>query len=62
MILLLVIIILVWFLIPKYKKPQVIPNFISDEEIEHIKKEAESNFEVYTVSGNRTVNKKLRDS
>jgi hypothetical protein len=62
MILLLVIIILVWFLIPKYKKPQVIPNFISDEEIEHIKKEAESNFEVSTVSGNRTVNKKLRDS
>lgn len=62
MILLLVIIILVWFLIPKYKKPQVIPNFISDEEIEHIKKEAESKFEVSTVSGNRTVNKKLRDS
>jgi|UniRef100_A0A6C0JF77 hypothetical protein len=62
MILLLVIIILVWFLIPKYKKPQVIPNFISDEEIDHIKKEVESKFEVSTIDQNKTTDKTIRDS
>ena len=48
---------MVWFLIPKYKKPQVIPNFISDEEIDHIKKEAESKFEVSTIDQNKTTDK-----
>ena len=62
MILLLVIIILVWFLIPKYKKPQIIPNFISDEEIEHIKKEASGKFKISTIDQNETTDKKIRDS
>jgi predicted 2-oxoglutarate/Fe(II)-dependent dioxygenase YbiX len=62
MIILLVIIILVWFLIPKYKKPQVIPGFISDEEIDHIKKEASGKFSTSTVSGKRIIAKRLRDS
>jgi predicted 2-oxoglutarate/Fe(II)-dependent dioxygenase YbiX len=62
MILLLFIIILVWYLIPTYQKPRVIHNFISDDEIEHIKKEAESNFSTSTVDENRTIDKNTRDS
>jgi hypothetical protein len=62
MILLLIIIILVWFLIPKYKKPRVIPNFISDEEINYIKREAESKFEISTIDENKTTDKTVRDS
>jgi Rps23 Pro-64 3,4-dihydroxylase Tpa1-like proline 4-hydroxylase len=62
MILLLFIILLVWYLIPTYQKPRVIHNFISDEEIEHIKKEAESKFYTSTVAENGTVDKNMRDS
>ena len=62
MIILLVIIILVLFLIPKYKKPQVIPNFISNDEIDYIKKEAESKFSVSTIDSSRTIDKSVRDS
>jgi len=40
----------------------VIPNFITDEEIEHIKKEAESKFSVSTVAEDRTIDKNMRDS
>ena len=62
MILLIFIIVLVWYLIPVYQKPRVIPNFISDEEINHIKKEAESKFSISTVAANRTIDKTIRDS
>jgi predicted 2-oxoglutarate/Fe(II)-dependent dioxygenase YbiX len=62
MILLIFIIILVWYLIPVYQKPRVIPNFISDEEINHIKKEAESKFFTSTIAANGTVDKTMRDS
>ena len=62
MILLIFIIILIWYLIPVYQKPRVIPNFISDEEINHIKKEAESKFSISTVAANRTIDKTIRDS
>ena len=62
MILLLFIIFLVWFLVPTYEKPTVIPNFIAYEEIEHIKQEAESKFSVSTVAENKTIDKNLRDS
>jgi len=58
MILLLFILFLIWYLIPTYQKPRVIPNFITDEEIEHIKKEAESKFSVSTVAEDRTIDKK----
>ena len=53
---------MVWFLIPKYKKPQIIPNFISDKEIEHIKKEASGKFKISTIDQNETTDKKIRDS
>ena len=62
MILLIFILLLVWYLIPTYQKPRVIPNFISDEEIEHIKKEAETKLSTSTVAENRTINKTIRDS
>ena len=62
MVLLIFIIILVWYLIPVYQKPRVIPNFISDEEIEHIKKEAESRFSTSTIDENKTIDKTQRDS
>lgn len=62
MILLIFIIVLIWYLIPVYQKPRVIPNFISDEEINHIKKEAESKFSISTVAANRTIDKTTRDS
>jgi predicted 2-oxoglutarate/Fe(II)-dependent dioxygenase YbiX len=62
MILLIFIIVLVWYLIPVYQKPRVIPNFISDEEINHIKKEAESKFSTSTIAANGTIDKTMRDS
>ena len=62
MILLIFIIVLIWYLIPVYQKPRVIPNFISDEEINHIKKEAESKFSISTVAANKTIDKTIRDS
>ena len=62
MILLIFIILLVWYLIPTYQKPRVIHNFISDEEIEHIKKEAESKFSTSTIDENKTIDKNTRDS
>jgi len=62
MIILLFILFLVWYLIPTYQKPIVIPNFISDEEIEHIKKEAESKLSTSTVSMDNTIDKTTRES
>ena len=62
MILLIFLLLLVWYLIPTYRKPQVLPNFISDEEIEHIKKEAETKFSTSTVAEDRIINKTIRDS
>jgi predicted 2-oxoglutarate/Fe(II)-dependent dioxygenase YbiX len=62
MIVLLFIILLVWYLIPVYQEPRVIPNFISDEEIEYIKKEAESKFSTSTIDENKTIDKTVRNS
>jgi predicted 2-oxoglutarate/Fe(II)-dependent dioxygenase YbiX len=62
MLLLLAILFLIWYLIPTYTKPRVIPNFLSEEEINHIKKEAESKFSVSTIAANATIDKTLRDS
>jgi len=62
MILLLFILFLVWYLIPTYQKPKVIPNFLTEGEINHIKKEAESKFSVSTVAEDRNIDKNMRDS
>ena len=55
-------VVLVWYNIPKYKKPRVIPNFVSEEEIEHIKRNSENKFHRSTVSINKNVDKNVRDS
>jgi prolyl 4-hydroxylase len=52
----------VWYLVPTYQKPRVIPNFISDEEIEHIKKEANSKLSTSTIDENKTIDKTVRNS
>jgi len=62
MIFLLFILFLVWYLIPTYQKPRVIPNFLTEEEIEYIKKEAESKLSTSTVSMDRIIDKTTRDS
>jgi predicted 2-oxoglutarate/Fe(II)-dependent dioxygenase YbiX len=62
MILLLFIILLVWFLIPTYQKPKVIQNFLTEDEIAHIKKEAESKLFTSTIAEDRTIDKTQRDS
>jgi predicted 2-oxoglutarate/Fe(II)-dependent dioxygenase YbiX len=62
MILLIFIILLVWYLIPTYRKPVVIPNFISEEEIEHIKRESESKLKPSAVSLDFKVDESVRVS
>jgi predicted 2-oxoglutarate/Fe(II)-dependent dioxygenase YbiX len=62
MLLLLVLVLLVIFLIPLYKKPVVLPNFITDDEIDHIKNEASKNFKISTVSSTMTVDETIRKS
>ena len=62
MLLLLFIIILVWYLIPTYKEPKVLSNFITDEEINHIKEKARDNLVTSTVAQNERIDKNQRDS
>ena len=49
-------------MIPRYHKPRIIPNFISDEEINHIKKEAAKKLKTSTISQSKIINKTKRDS
>lgn len=62
MILLIFILLLVWYLIPTYRKPVIVPNFISDEEIEHIKREATGKLKTSTVSRDFKVDESVRVS
>jgi hypothetical protein len=62
MILILAIIALVWFLIPRYQRPVVLENMIADEECEHIKKQALSKLHPSTVGGNHEVHRNIRQS
>ena len=60
--LVLVLILLVLYLIPTYTKPIIIKGLITQEEREHIMKQAESKLDVSTVAQNRVINKSVRDS
>ena len=60
--LLLALIILIIYLIPRYTKPRIIANFISEDERQYITKKAEKKFEISTVSNKKTVDKGVRDS
>ena len=62
MLILIALILLVIFLLPRYPEPRVISNFVSDEERLHIIKEAKSKLKPSTVAGNYTLDKKIRDS
>lgn len=62
MILVLVLILLVFFLLPRYQRPVVLENMLTGEECEHIKKEALPQFRPSTVGGNHQVNTNIRQS
>lgn len=58
----LAIIALVLFLMPRYREPRVLKGYLSEDECAYIMKKAESEFQVSTVSENRTVDTSIRKS
>ena len=62
MILILFLIVLVVYMLPRYPKPIIIKNFLSENERIHIKQEAESKLKVSTVAKNKKVDEKIRKS
>jgi hypothetical protein len=62
MLLVLSIIVLVVYLLPRYQEPRVIPNFLTDDERRHIVTKAENKLHVSTVAEDRKVDTKVRDS
>lgn len=62
MILILALILIVFFLMPTYERPKVLPNMLSEEECEHIRRQALPRFRPSTVGGNHQVNTKIRQS
>lgn len=62
MLVLLFLIILVLYMIPVYREPTVIKNFITEEERAHIIKEAENKLRVSTVGKTRDVDENVRKS
>ena len=62
MIFVLALILLVFFLLPRYQRPVVLENMLTDEECEHLKKEAIPKFRPSTVGGRQEVNKSIRQS
>ena len=62
MILILFLIVLVVYMLPRYPKPIIIKNFLSENERIHIKQRAESKLQVSTVAKDRKVDEKIRKS
>ena len=62
MIILIAIIILVLYLIPRYIKPRVIHNFLTDDERTYIIQEASERLETSKVSQQQDIDKSVRDS
>jgi alkylated DNA repair dioxygenase AlkB len=62
MILLLFLIIIVLYLIPVYREPLVMKNFLTDEECEYIKKKAEKNLDTSTIGSDYRVDESVRKS
>jgi hypothetical protein len=62
MILLLILIVLVWYLLPRYQHPVVLRNMLTSEECEHIKKQALPRLHPSTVGGKHQVNTNIRQS
>jgi len=61
-VLLLAIILILLYLVPTYREPQVIPNFLTEDERRHIMKKAEQKLHVSTVAEDRKIDKNVRDS
>jgi hypothetical protein len=61
-VLLLAVILILLYLIPTYREPQVIPNFLTEDERRHIMKKAEQKLHVSTVAEDRKIDKNVRDS
>jgi prolyl 4-hydroxylase len=59
---LLALMLIVLYLMPRYKKPQVISNFITDDERKYIMKKAETKFGVSTFAKDKKIDKTIRDS
>lgn len=53
---------LVLYLLPTYREPRVIPNFLTEDERKHIMEKAKTKLDVSTIAENRVVDKKVRDS
>lgn len=62
MILIVILLLLVLYLMPNYKKPRVISNFLSENECTHIIKKATDKLHVSMVSENKDIDKSVRDS
>jgi len=62
MILVLALILLVFFLLPRYQHPVVIENVLTDQECEYLKDKAKGRFKPSTVGGNHQVNSHIRKS
>lgn len=62
MILLVALILIVLFLMPTYERPVVLPNIVSRDESEYIKRMAIPLFRPSTVGGNHQVNTNIRQS
>lgn len=62
MLFVLALILFIFFLLPRYQHPVVLENMLTDEECEHIKKEAIPRFHPSTVGGNHQVNTNIRQS
>lgn len=59
---LIAIILFVYFLLPRYKDPTVLKQFITEEECAYVMEQAESRFQVSTVSEKRNVDTSIRVS
>ena len=62
MLALLALIVIVWFLIPRYQRPVKIPGVLTEEECAHIKRAALPRLHPSTVGGNHNVNTNIRQS
>jgi len=62
MLLILALIVFVWFLIPRYERPVVLPGILSKEECEYIKRLAIPRLHPSTVGGKHQVNRNIRQS
>lgn len=62
MLLVLCLALLVIYLVPRYQEPRVIPEFLSDDERNHIMKKAEKKLNVSTVAVDGKVNRDIRVS